>query len=77
MLNGFEEKDVEKMVKLMNLTHNRITGLDGKEAFEYRDLMAWAQQILVPRMKDLIVGDVKVHEAQPPEKVSKAKKKSK
>lgn len=70
--NSFEEKDKSNLVKLLNLVHNKIDNLNGKEAFEYRDLMAWAQQVLLTKVNDNILGDPVIHEL--PEKEPKAKK---
>ena len=69
---SFEEKDKENLVKLLNLIHTKISGLDGKEAFEYRDLMAWAQQVLLVKVNQGIIGEPKVHEI--PEKKKRKSK---
>lgn len=71
---SFEDKDKENLVKLLNLTHRKIAGLDGKEAFEYRDLMAWAQQVLLAKVGQNIMGEMIVHE---PKKKAAKKKASK
>ena len=72
---AFEDKDKENLVKLLNLLHTKISGLDGKEAFEYFRLMQWAQQSLLPKVNDHIIGEPVVHEIpEEPKKKSKAKK---
>lgn len=68
---SFEEKDKENLVKLLNLVHTKISNLDGKEAFEYRDLMAWAQQTLLVKVNQGIMGEPKVHSL--PEETEKKK----
>ncbi len=70
---SFEEKDRDNLVRLLNLIHSKIANLDGKEAFEYRDLMAWAQQVLLVKVNQGIMGDFKVHSL--PEEESKPLKK--
>jgi hypothetical protein len=69
---AFEDKDLDKIASLLNLMHGHVTGLDGKQAFEYFKVMQWAQQSLIPKMKANIVGEIKVHEA--PKKPKKSKK---
>jgi len=71
---SFEEKDVEQFASLLNLMHNKVNNLDGKEAFEYFKLMQWAQQSMMPKIKSHIMGEPKVHE-QEPKKETKAKAK--
>jgi len=72
---AFEDKDKEKLVELLNLIHVKISNLNGKEAFEYFKLMQWAQQVLLVKVNQNIMGEMKVHEAPLPEK--KATKKAK
>lgn len=64
---SFEEKDVENFAKLLNLMHTKISGLDGKEAFEYFKLMSWAQQTMMPKIKDHVLGEPIIHEQEPQE----------
>jgi len=61
---SFEDKDVEQFTKLLNMMHSKISDLDGKEAFEYFKLMQWAQQVALPKIKEHVVGEPKVHEIQ-------------
>lgn len=70
----FEEKDKENLVKLLNMMHSKIQNLDGKEALEYHKLLSWAQQILLKKINDNIMGEMKVHEI-PEEKSEKPKAK--
>ncbi len=69
---SFSEKDVENFVKLINLTHTKISGLDGTEALEYFRLAQWAQKTMVPKLKAHILGEPKIHEAESVEKVENA-----
>ena len=64
---SFEEKDVEQFAKLLNMVHLHISGLDGKEAFEYFKLMSWAQQTAMPKIKAHVMGEPKIVEAPPEE----------
>jgi hypothetical protein len=59
---SFEEADVEKLVKLLNLVHTKISGLSGEEAFEYFKLMAWAQNTVLNKMKAHVLGEPKIVE---------------
>jgi len=61
---SFEEADEKQLVKLVNLVHKKIGDLSGEEAFEYFKLMAWVQNTLIPKVKDNIVGDPVIHEAE-------------
>ena len=71
---SFEEKDIENFVKLLNLVHSRISGLDGKEAFEYFKLTSWAQQTVLPKMKAHVLGEPRIHEAKETKEVKKETK---
>lgn len=61
---SFEDVDKENLVKLLNLIHLKISNLNGKEAFEYFQLMNWAQQSLLPKIDANIMGVPKLHETE-------------
>lgn len=61
---SFDEQDKEKLIKLLNLMHTKISNLNGKEAFEYRDLMGWAQQVLLKKVNNHIMGEAKIVEPE-------------
>lgn len=73
---AFEDADKENLVKLLNLTHSKIKDLSGKEAFEYFQLMSWAQKVLLVKVSQNIMGDIKVHEIEEPVKKSSKKVKA-
>lgn len=72
--HSFDETDVEQFAKLLNLTHEHVSNLDGKKAFEYFKLMSWAQQKMMPKIKAHVMGEPKVHEIPSEEKSKKGKK---
>jgi len=59
---SFSEKDVESFVKLLNMMHLKVAGLDGKEALEYFKLLQWAQSTMMPKIKSHVMGEPKIHE---------------
>lgn len=61
---SFEEVDKENLIKLLNLIHLKISNLSGKESFEYYQLMSWAQQVLLPKINDNIMGVPQLHETK-------------
>ena len=69
----FSESDAEQFVKLLNMMHTKVTGLNGKEAFEYFKMMQWAQQSMLPKIKELVLGEPKVHELAPSEQTESDK----
>ncbi len=70
---SFDDKDKEKLVKLLNLMHTKVSGLDGKDAVEYVNLMQWAKQTLYAKIDSHVLGEPKIVEA-PEDKKPKAKK---
>lgn len=76
MAKSFEEKDVENLAQLLNLIHEKVGNLNSKEALEYVKLMQWAKLTLMPKIKEHLIGEAKLHEAPKEEtkKKSKAKK---
>ena len=72
---SFEEQDKEKLVKLLNLMHTKVGGLDGKEAIEYVQLMQWAKQSLYSKIESHVLGEPKIIETEEPKpKKTKSKK---
>lgn len=74
---GFSEEEVNKFISFLNhvAENAKFDGQTVKSQIEFVRLLQIQQSIILPKMQEMIVGDVKVHEA--PKKEVKAKKSGK
>ena len=77
-VRSFEEADVEKTAELLNFIgkHAKFT-LDVQEVIKFYGLLSHTQSVILPKMKQSIMGDVKVHApAEPAKPAAPAKQKA-
>jgi hypothetical protein len=76
---SFEEKDKENLVEFLNFIAKKAKfEVDVQEVIKFHGLLSWAQQSLLKKINQNILGEVKLHEnVLPPKEKAKSKSKAK